>query len=172
MGDDSVPGWFARHLWALWLGSGMVLAVAEMLTLDFTLLMLAIGASAGAITAAFFPGQFLIQALVAAAVAVLSLALLRPVLLQRVRDLPGYRNSVDSLVGSQGVARGSITAGGGHVLVNGDTWAARTVDAHTFIPDGALVDVYEVEGTRIVVQAVDPDLRQLPPPDGPPASAG
>lgn len=162
MTAESLPGWLAGNVWSIWLGAGFVLAAAEMLTMDFTLLMLAIGAGAGAVTAAIVPGAYVIQAIVAAVVAFLSLALLRPMLLQRVRDAPGYRNSIDTLVGSQGVTRGEVTARGGHVLVNGDTWSARTVDEHTLIPDGAIVDVYEVDGTTVVVQAADPSLRMQP----------
>ncbi len=39
--------WLAEHLWVAWLTLAALLAVAEMLTLDFTLLMLAVGALAG-----------------------------------------------------------------------------------------------------------------------------
>ena len=39
--------WLAEHAWAAWMVLAALLAMAEMLTLDFTLLMLAVGALAG-----------------------------------------------------------------------------------------------------------------------------
>ena len=73
--------------WLVWLVGSAVLACTEMLTGDFTLLMLAGGAAAGALTAFFLPGMILVQAIVAVAVAILMLAVLRPTLLRRVREL-------------------------------------------------------------------------------------
>ncbi|MDA8439680.1 MAG: NfeD family protein [Propionibacterium sp.] len=160
---ETLPEWFGNHLWAMWTFAGLVLAGAEMLTLDLTLLMLSGGAFAGAITALILPGAFAVQAIVASAVALISLFILRPMMLERVRSAPGYRNSIEQLVGSHAIAKGPISHIAGEVLVNGDTWSARTVDSHTWIPDGAIVDVYEIDGTHLIVQAVDPDDRQLPP---------
>jgi len=160
---ETLPEWFGNHWWALWTFAGIVLAGAELLTLDFTLLMISTGAFAAALTALVLPGAFAIQAIVASAVSLLSLFVVRPMLLERVRSAPGYRNSIESLVGSHAIAQGPISHTSGEVLVNGDTWSARTVDAHTWIPDGAMVDVYEVDGTHLIVQAVDPEQRQLPP---------
>jgi membrane protein implicated in regulation of membrane protease activity len=88
--------WVAEHLWTAWLILGALLAVAEMLTLDFTLLMLAAGALAGGAVAFAFPSLVWLQILVAVGVAVAMLALLRPTLLRKIRNLPGYRSSVDT----------------------------------------------------------------------------
>ena len=46
---------FQEHRWLLWTVASAVLACAEMLGGDFTLLMLAAGAGAGAVTAAIVP---------------------------------------------------------------------------------------------------------------------
>ena len=161
---ETLPEWFSNHWWAVWTLAGLVLAGAELLTLDLTLLMISTGAFAAAVTALIVPGAFVVQAIVASVVALASLFLVRPMLLERVRSAPGYRNAIESLVGSHAIAKGPISHTAGEVLVNGDTWSARTVDAHTWIPDGAPVDVYEVEGIHLIVQAVDPQDRQLPPP--------
>lgn len=160
---QTTPEWFAHHLWALWLVAGLVLGATEMITLDFTLLMLATGAVAGGITAALAPHTYWLQALVAAAVAVFSLMVVRPTILRRVREAPGYRNSLQKLVGSQALTTGPVGSEEGQITINGDTWAARSVDADTWIPAGVLVDVYEVDGLHLVVQAVEPAQRQLPP---------
>lgn len=160
---QATPEWFAHHVWAMWLLVGLVLGAAEMITLDFTLLMLATGAVAGGITAAVAPHAYWAQALVAALVAVFSLMVVRPTILRRVREAPGYRNSLEKLVGSQAITSAPIGSSEGMLTINGETWSARTVDDDTWIPAGALVDVYEVDGTHLVVQAVDPTERQLPP---------
>lgn len=160
---ESLPEWFGQHVWALWMVAGLVLAGAEMLTLDLTLLMLSTGAIAGGVTALIAPDAFWLQAVVGVVVALFSLFVLRPTLLRRVRDAPGYRNSIESLVGSRAIAAGPISATAGQIMVNGDTWSARSVDDDTWIPDGAVVDVYEVDGTHLIVQAVDPAQRRLPP---------
>ncbi|WP_203566987.1 NfeD family protein [Aestuariimicrobium ganziense] len=137
----------------------MLLGVAEMLTLDLTLLMLAAGALAGAGTAAVFPDAWLAQVLVALAVAGLSLFLLRPTLLAKVRNAPGYRNSVNKLVGSTATATAEISVTGGEVKVDGQLWTARTLDSSVRVLPGQLVEIYEVEGTTLVVY---PSERGLP----------
>lgn len=149
----------SEHLWALWLAIGLLLGVAELLTLDLTLLMLAAGALAGAGTAALFPGAWFAQIVVALAVAALSLFVLRPTLLEKVRNAPGYRNSVDKLVGSSGTATAEITSAGGEVKVEGQLWNARTFDPAVRVLPGHPVEVYEVDGTTLVVY---PSERGLP----------
>ena len=47
--------WFGQNPWAAWGVLALLLAVAELLTLDLTLLMLAAGALAGGVVALFFP---------------------------------------------------------------------------------------------------------------------
>ena len=43
--------WLAEHAWVAWMVLAALLAMSEMLTLDFTLLMLATGALAGGLVA-------------------------------------------------------------------------------------------------------------------------
>ena len=80
--------WLSANWWAVWLVAAVLLAVSEALTLDFTLLMLAAGALAGAGTALLFPGLLLVQVVVAVAVAFSLLFLLRPTLLAASRCAP------------------------------------------------------------------------------------
>jgi nodulation efficiency protein D len=121
---------------------------------DFTLLMLAAGAGAGAVTAAIVPGLWLLQVIVAVAVAALLLAVLRPTLLRRVREAPGYRSSLDKLVGSEGVATSEITDGHGQVKVDGEEWSARALEPGSTIAVGERIEVYEVDGATLVVYPV------------------
>ena len=141
---------FQEHRWLLWTVASAVLACAEMLGGDFTLLMLAAGAGAGAVTAAIVPGLWLLQVIVAA----LLLAVLRPTLLRRIREAPGYRSSLDKLVGSEGVATSEITDGHGQVKVDGEEWSARALEPGSTIAVGERIEVYEVDGATLVVYPV------------------
>ncbi|MCI1746962.1 MAG: NfeD family protein [Acidipropionibacterium sp.] len=143
--------WIVAHGWVGWLGASAILACAEMLTLDFTLLMLASGALAGAITAAILPGAWLIQVLVAVAVGGVMLAVLRPTLLKRVRDAPGYRSLLDQLVGSEGTATRRIDSESGEVKVRGEVWEARTMSPGVVIEAGEGIEVFQVDATTLVV---------------------
>ncbi|MGC4154594.1 MAG: NfeD family protein [Propionicimonas sp.] len=142
--------WLSNNVWSVWLVLGAGLAVTELVTLDFTLLMLAAGAVAGGATALIFPGMLWLQIAVAVVVAILMLALLRPTLLEKIRRMPGYRSSVDKLVGSTGVVVAEITAAGGEVKLSGEVWTARSVDGNP-IPAGEQIEVYQVDGATVVV---------------------
>ncbi|HOC14043.1 MAG TPA: NfeD family protein [Propionicimonas sp.] len=141
--------WLAEHAWAAWMVLAALLAMAEMLTLDFTLLMLAVGALAGGLVALAFPGLIWVQFLVAVVVAVAMLGLLRPTLLRKLRDLPGYRSSIDKMVGSSGVALTEITASAGEVKVAGEVWTAHSLEGT--IAAGTEIEIYRVDGATVIV---------------------
>jgi membrane protein implicated in regulation of membrane protease activity len=142
--------WLSSNVWSVWLVLGAGLALTELATLDFTLLMLAAGAVAGGATALIFPGLLWLQIAVAVVVAIAMLALLRPTLLEKIRRMPGYRSSVDKLVGSTGVVVAEITAAGGEVKLSGEVWTARSVDGAR-IAAGEQIEVYQVDGATVVV---------------------
>ncbi len=155
MGEDFWE-WVTRHLWVGWGVLAAALATLELLTLDLTLLMLASGAVAGGLTALVFPGLWWLQILVALAVAFLTLFMLRPTLLRKVRNAPGYRSSTDSLMGSTGKATGEITATGGEVKVEGQLWSARAFDPDMKIEEGQDIEVYDRDGVTLLVYPVNP----------------
>lgn len=145
--------WLGEHLWAVWLCLALVLGATEMVTVDLTLLMLAIGALAGGATAVFLPGVLVIQVVVAVVVALLSLFVLRPPLLERVRSAKGYRSSFDQLVGSPATAVRAIEPGRtGEVKINGETWTARTWAPGEAVAAGESLEVVEVDGAIAVVR--------------------
>lgn len=152
--------WLRENLWAGWGITALALAGAELLTLDLTLLMLAAGAAAGGVTALIFPGLFWLQLLVAALTAVATLFLLRPTLLERVRNAPGYRSSLDTLVGTAGVATTEITGITGEVKVDGQVWQARSFDADIVIHAGEAIEVYGLDGVTLTVYPTQHQIGQ------------
>lgn len=153
---DDFFSWLRDFAWAGWGILAVGLAALEMLTMDLTLLMLASGALAGGLTALVAPGLWWLQVLVAVVVAVLTLMLLRPTLLDKVRNAPGYRSSLESLVGSTGRATAQIDAHGGEVKVSGQVWDARSFDPGVTILEGHEIEVYGLDGVTLIVYPVRP----------------
>lgn len=142
--------WLKDHPFAGWLSLSLLLGALEMLTLDFTLLMLAGGALAGGITSLVVPELWGVQMAVALLSSVLLLFVLRPTLLARVRNAPSYRGSFEQLVGQQAVAIAEITQDTGSVKVDGLEWEARLVVPGRVLA-GQKVEVQEVDGTTLKV---------------------
>lgn len=143
--------WFRDSGWIGWGLLAIGLAAAELLTLDLTLLMLAVGALAAGITWFIAPSLVWLQAIVAVVVAGLTLSLLRPSLLERVRNSPGYRSSLDQLMGASGTATAEITNGGGEVRVDGQIWQARPYDPSLRIREGQSIEVFGMDGITLLV---------------------
>jgi len=157
----NLTDWLGQNPWALWLTLAVLLGVAEVLSMDFVLIMIAIGAVAGAVIAAIIPGLWPLQILIAAGVSVGMLMLARPTLMRRVNELPGYRSSTDKMVGSSGIATSDITGTGGEIKVDGQTWTARVYTPQTVISKGTEIEVYEIDGAIAVVY---PKYGELPTP--------
>ena len=102
--EVNLTDWLGENSWAIWLSLAFLLAIAEIMSLDLVLIMLAVGALAGAAVAVLAPSLWWLQILTAAAVSITMLLLLRPTLLAKVRNMPGYRSSAAKMVGSSGVA--------------------------------------------------------------------
>lgn len=141
--------------WIGWLVLILVFLVIEMLTLDFTFLMLSIGGLAGLITD-LLGAPIWLQVIIAAGVAAVLVLLLRPPLLRRLRrgEDPTPSN-VDALIGLRGTVVSSIGAHGGQVkLANGDIWTARTESGD--LDPGTPVRVSRIEGATAVVRSDSP----------------
>ncbi len=149
--EVNLTDWLGDNAWALWLSLAFLLAVAEILSLDLVLIMLAVGALAGAGVAIVAPDLWWLQVLVASGVSVGMLALLRPTLIERVRSMPGYRSSTAKMVGSTGLAVSQIDRSGGEVKVDGQSWSARPYSSDLVIEQGEEIEVYEIDGAIAVV---------------------
>jgi membrane protein implicated in regulation of membrane protease activity len=145
----------AQFAWIGWIVLIAVFLVIEMLTLDFTFLMLAIGSVAGLATD-LLGAPIWLQVLLAAIVAALLIFVLRPPLLRRLRrgEDPTPTN-VAALIGMAGRVSSSVTALGGLVkLSNGETWTARAPASDREIQVDTPVRVDRLAGAIAYVTAI------------------
>ena len=143
--------------WLIWFVAAIALVVAEMFTAGFWIACLAVGAVAAGI-AALVPGLGpAVQGITFAASSLLSMAGLRPKLLQhfQLTSGSGVRTGVDALLGKTAVVTERIEplSGLGRVKVDGEDWRGASADA-TVIEAGTLVTVIQVDGTTLMVEEV------------------
>ncbi len=157
--------WLRDHLWETWLGVAIVLAVAEMFSLDLFLAMLAVGALAGMGTAIIVTDSFAVQALVAAGVSVAMIGVVRPSLARRLHHGPELVMGMSRLVGERAVVTEEITTHApGRIKLAGETWSASSADAEGTIGTGRTVVVVSIDGaTAFVRPASDADRPADPP---------
>jgi membrane protein implicated in regulation of membrane protease activity len=146
--------WLGDHLWAAWLLLAVALGVAEMVSLDLILLMVAAGALVGALVA-LAGAPFILQVLLAAGASGAMLMLVRPSLVGRLHDGPTLVSGHDRLVGQQGVVTEELSAlNPGRVKVGGEIWSACPYDEGLTIPPGATVEVFAIRGATAYVHPV------------------
>ncbi|SRR5690606_21569178 len=148
--------WIRDHAWESWLVLAVLLGVAELFSLEFVLVMLAIGALGGSITAAL-GGPLVLQAGLAIVTAVAMLWLVRPSMAKRLHSGPELTLGHAALVGRQGISLSRITVHEGQIRIDGDVWTARPYDESLEIAEGTTVDVLEIRGATALVHPV-PEL--------------
>ncbi len=148
--------WFLDNSAAVWLGLGVLLAGAELFSLDLVLLMLAVGCVAGVVTGLL--GVALpLQILAVAAASAGMLLLVRPSMVRRLHGGPTLRQGFDNLIGTEGFAVAEVSVHGGQVKLAGEIWTARPYDETLVIPVGAKVEVFSIRGATAYVHEV-PEL--------------
>jgi membrane protein implicated in regulation of membrane protease activity len=132
-----------------WVLLAIVAAVVEILTPQFGVIFVSVGAGAGALVTVL-GGGFGWQMLTFAVVVAASLGLLRPRMLGWLGRAPGVPSRTDTLIGKQGQVTPGInpTLGTGRVIVAGEDWAARStsvvaagVDVRVVGADGIVLEV-------------------------------
>lgn len=141
------------YLWLVWLVIVLTAVVIELLTLEFTFLMIAAGSLIGGLGTNLLGADWWVQVAVAAVVTALLLFTIRPVLLRTVaKNDPLIPTNVDALAGMSGVVVSDFVGQSGSVkLRNGETWTARTENPAGFA-EGDQVSVIRVEGATVVVE--------------------
>jgi membrane protein implicated in regulation of membrane protease activity len=135
----------------IWLVVGVVLAVAELFTLDFVLIMLGGGALAAALAAGLaapVPVQLAVFALVSA----LGLVAVRPAIRRRLhKGADPAVMGVEAIEGSEATVIEEVAQGRGLVKIGGELWSARPYDVTQTISAGTHVRVVEIRGATALV---------------------
>ncbi|KFF59600.1 membrane protein [Cryobacterium sp. MLB-32] len=143
-----MDAFIADYAWIVWLVLILLFITLEMVTLELTFLMIALG-SIGGLVSGLLGAPWWLQLVIAAALALVLLFGIKPPLLRILkRGGDPTKTNVDALLGLSGSVVKSLEAAGGLVrLANGETWTAR------LSPD---VPQRVIEpGERIVVTAID-----------------
>lgn len=143
-----------QFAWIGWIVLIAVFLVIEMLTLDFTFLMLAVGSVAG-LASGLFGAPIWLQVLIGAVVGALLIFGLRPPLLRRLhRGEDPTPSNIAALSGMAGQVASTVTGLGGLVkLSNGETWTARATASESEIQVGSPVRVDRIEGAIAFVSS-------------------
>lgn len=158
-------GWVTEHAALSWLALALALAAFEVATIDFIFLMFVAGALAGALVAAL-GAPFVIQVVVAVAVSLLLLGIVRPLVMRRVHQDQPTLTGAAALVGRSARVVETLTETGGRVKIGGEIWSARLAAARTpradadipaaYLP-GQVVRVESIDGATAVVTPVGTD---------------
>lgn len=139
-----------QSMW--WFIAAAALGIAEIFTLDLTLLMLAGGALAGG-AVVLAGGSIALAAIVAIVVSAALMTLLRPYLLRSMRargaNLP--ETNVAALRGAKGRTLETVSETGGRIKLRGEVWTARVKEDADSIPEGVDVVVLAIDGATAVV---------------------
>jgi membrane protein implicated in regulation of membrane protease activity len=140
--------WIVAHVGLTWLAIAVALAIAELFSLDFVLLMLAIGAlgAAGAATlGAPAWGAIIVFILVSGAL----LGLARPPLVARLHGGPTLSTGFQNLVGQPALVLSPVDLRDGRVRIGSEEWSARTEGGTIGV--GTEARVVRIEGATAVV---------------------
>jgi membrane protein implicated in regulation of membrane protease activity len=135
----------------IWLIGGIVLIAAEVLSGDFFLLMLGIGALSGAISEMIF-GNTLISLGVFALSSIGLVTFARPWLKAKFHG-PIVPDNVQALIGGKATVLSTVDDSGGQVKLNGEVWSARSFDDKQVLEPGTSVTVVEIAGATAIVWA-------------------
>ncbi|MCZ4125103.1 NfeD family protein [Streptomyces sp. H39-S7] len=136
--------------WVWWLIAAVGLGIPLVITAMPEFGMFAVGAVAGAITAAL-GGGIVIQVIVFVVVSVALLAVVRPIAYRHRTQRPELRTGIDALRGRQAVVLERVDGGGGRIKLAGEIWSARALDEERSFDPGEKVDVVEIDGATAVV---------------------
>lgn len=146
-----------QYLWIVWLVFVILFVIVELITLEFTFLMLAAGSLIGGLGLNLVGAPWWAQIGAAAVMSALLLFTIRPMLLRTLkRGADPTPSNIDALHGLSGRVTIAFVDGAGTVkLDNGETWTSRLAPA-------AAVGTLE-EGDRVVVTRIHGATAEVAP---------
>ncbi len=151
---DGLGDFLRDNSWVGWAALSAVLFGAEMLSLDFVLAMLGVGAAAAAVSSGL-GAPLIVDVVVAIVVAVGMLAIVRPNVVRRMHQGAELTTGHAALVGRSAETLTAVTENAGRVHLAGETWTARSFDPTLTIEPGRRVEVFEIDGATAVVYPAD-----------------
>ena len=142
----------------LWMLVALTAIGVEIVTVDLTFGLIAVGAGAAAIAAAMGAPIWL-QGVIAVGVALAGIAFVRPFALRHLRRAtPSMRTGVDALIGAEGRTVSAVTSVDGRITLRGEVWSARLDVDVTSVPVEPGVDVVisRIDGATALVYPIDP----------------
>ena len=142
----------------LWMIVALVAIGVEVVTVDLTFGLIAVGAGSAAIAAAVGAPIWL-QGVIGIGVALAGIAFVRPFALRHLRRAtPSTRTGVDALIGAEGRALSAVTSVDGRIMLRGEVWSARLDVDVTSVPvePGMDVLVSRIDGATALVYPIDP----------------
>ncbi|MFE6685233.1 NfeD family protein [Streptomyces sp. NPDC057743] len=113
--------------------------------------MFAVGAVAGAVTAALGGGT-VVQFLVFVVVSVALVAVVRPIANRHRGQGPHVASGIDALKGRTATVLERVDGGAdGRIKLAGEIWSARALDGDRVYEPGQQVDVVDIEGATALV---------------------
>lgn len=140
-----------------WFALSLVMMILEASTLGLVCIWFAAGALITAILA-LAVDIIWVQWLVFAVISGLSMALLRPLLIDKVNAKVKDTN-INSIIGEKGRVDVKIDNfnGTGEVVVKGQPWTAISASDDKVIEAGTLVRIKKIQGVKLVVEEVKED---------------
>ncbi len=135
----------------IWLISALVLAGAEALTGDMSLLMLGGGALAASVSSYLVDWPVWADGAVFLIVSVLLLVLVRPVLRRRLTPPHGAPMGIKALEGKHALVLDRVARDQGQVKLDGQVWTARPLNDGDVYEPGESVTVLHIDGATAVV---------------------
>ncbi len=144
-----------QYLWIIWLVFVILFVIVELITLEFTFLMLAAGSLVGGLGLNLLGAPWWAQVGAAALLAALFIFTIRPLMLRTLkRGGDPTRSNVDALHALGGSVIVAFADGRGTVkLDNGETWTSRLAgdSVGRRLPVGERIVVTRIEGATAVV---------------------
>ncbi|PZU46229.1 MAG: hypothetical protein DI566_08785 [Microbacterium sp.] len=142
-----------QYLWIAWLVLALLFVIIELLTLEFTFLMLAAGTLIGGLGVNLLGGAWWLQVLAAAAVSALLLFTIRPLLLRALHKSSQLQpTNVDAIRGLGGrfvePFTGDVAAAR---LDNGELWSVARTSTSDDLAVGDRIVVTSVRGAMVEV---------------------
>jgi membrane protein implicated in regulation of membrane protease activity len=134
----------------LWVLAAVGLAVAELFTSSFFLIMFAVGALAAA-GAAALDAPAVVQVLLFVIVSLIATLGLRPTLRRYFGRDAGEVTPVAEIAGSEAVVLERVDADRGMIKIDGEYWQARALDSGQVMEPGERVHVVEIKGVTAMV---------------------